>query len=160
VSRTVGGKSGRRNAGVATSSYAELVTFGVLHDDVPEDVAVLFLADHRRHRCDQLRHFLLYQSGRFEHVPRSVPLVARFGGIPLKRQKKAVLVDREPARTTGRRKGSPLLRNVSCLRSDVGAALWSKQALPCRICRKATQTRDDRTRPCHKTCAEDEIWKA
>lgn len=32
------------------------------------------------------------------------PLVARFGGIPLKRQKKAVLDDRRPAPVTGRRK--------------------------------------------------------
>ena len=31
------------------------------------------------------------------------PLVARFGGIPLKRQKKAVLQDRQPAPATGRK---------------------------------------------------------
>jgi len=53
-----------------------------------------------------------------------------------------------------------LLRKVGCLRSELGAAHWSKQALPCRICRKATQTRDDLVRPCHKTCAEDGIGQA
>jgi group II intron reverse transcriptase/maturase len=37
------------------------------------------------------------------------PLVARLGGIPLKRQKKAVLDDRRPAPVTGRRRGSELL---------------------------------------------------
>jgi hypothetical protein len=39
-------------------------------------------------------------------------LVARFGGIPLKRQKKAVLDHREPVRATGRRKGSELLARL------------------------------------------------
>jgi len=47
-----------------------------------------------------------------ERAGRS-PLVARFGGIPLKRQKKAVLVDREPVQATGRRKGSELLARLS-----------------------------------------------
>jgi hypothetical protein len=36
------------------------------------------------------------------------PLVARFGGIPLKRQKKAVLIDRIPERVTYPRKELPL----------------------------------------------------
>ncbi|MEV6843588.1 hypothetical protein [Actinoplanes sp. NPDC051411] len=40
-----------------------------------------------------------------------------------------------------------------------GAVHWSSQALPCRLCRKATQTRDDERRPCHKTCAEEELWR-
>jgi hypothetical protein len=40
------------------------------------------------------------------------PLVARFGGIPLKRQKKAVLDDRQPAPVTGRRHGSELLARL------------------------------------------------
>jgi hypothetical protein len=35
---------------------------------------------------------------------RRTPLVARFGGIPLKRQKKAVLTDRQPYPTGRRRK--------------------------------------------------------
>jgi hypothetical protein len=35
------------------------------------------------------------------------PLVARFGGIPLKRQRKAVLDDRRPTPATVRRKGLP-----------------------------------------------------
>ena len=37
------------------------------------------------------------------------PLVTRFGGIPLKRQKKAVLIDRQPVPVTGRRKGKELI---------------------------------------------------
>jgi group II intron reverse transcriptase/maturase len=40
------------------------------------------------------------------------PLVTRFGGIPLKRQKRAVLDDREPVWPTGRRKGSELLARL------------------------------------------------
>ena len=40
------------------------------------------------------------------------PLVARFGGIPLKRQKKAVLDDRRPTPVTARRKGSELLARL------------------------------------------------
>jgi group II intron reverse transcriptase/maturase len=40
------------------------------------------------------------------------PLVARFGGIPLKRQRKAVLQDRQPAPLTGRRNGSELLARL------------------------------------------------
>lgn len=37
------------------------------------------------------------------------------------------------------------------------AAHWAKQALPCRICRKATNVRDHQMRACHKSCAEDEL---
>jgi hypothetical protein len=44
--------------------------------------------------------------------PGRPPLVTRFGGIPLKRQKKAVLDDRQPAPVTGRRKGSELLARL------------------------------------------------
>src|SRR6266536_3154583 len=40
------------------------------------------------------------------------PLVARFGGIPLKRQKKAVLDDRRPAPVTARRRGSEFLARL------------------------------------------------
>ena len=40
------------------------------------------------------------------------PLVTRFGGIPLKRQKKAVLHDRQPVPATGRRKGMELLSRL------------------------------------------------
>jgi hypothetical protein len=40
-----------------------------------------------------------------------------------------------------------------------GAAHWDAQALPCRICWKTTQMRDNQMRPCHKTCAEDELWR-
>jgi hypothetical protein len=40
------------------------------------------------------------------------PLVTRFGGIPLKRQKNAVLDDREPVWRTSRRKGSELLARL------------------------------------------------
>jgi hypothetical protein len=40
------------------------------------------------------------------------PLVARFGGISLKRQKKAVLDDRQPAPLTGHRRGSELLARL------------------------------------------------
>jgi hypothetical protein len=47
------------------------------------------------------------------------PLVARFGGIPLKRQKKAVLDDRQPAPITGRRKGSELLARLRSSRCDL-----------------------------------------
>ena len=36
------------------------------------------------------------------------PLVARFGGIPLKRQEKAVIVDRIPERVTYPRKELPM----------------------------------------------------
>ncbi len=40
------------------------------------------------------------------------PLVTRFGGIPLKRQKKAVLDDRLSAPMTGRRQGNELLARL------------------------------------------------
>jgi group II intron reverse transcriptase/maturase len=47
------------------------------------------------------------------------PLVARFGGIPLKRQKKAVLDDRRPAPVTGRRRGSELLARLRSSRCEL-----------------------------------------
>ncbi len=50
------------------------------------------------------------------------PLVARFGGIPLKRQRKAVIDDRHPAPATGRRKGKELINR---LRS--GRCEWCKR---------------------------------
>ena len=40
---------------------------------------------------------------RVERAGRKKPLVARFGGIPLIRQKKAVLTDRQPVPATGRK---------------------------------------------------------
>jgi hypothetical protein len=40
------------------------------------------------------------------------PRVTRFGGFPLKRQRKAVLDDRQPAPLVGRRKGSELLARL------------------------------------------------
>lgn len=40
------------------------------------------------------------------------PLVTRFGGIPLKRQRKAVLQDRQPVPATSRRKGKELLQRL------------------------------------------------
>jgi group II intron reverse transcriptase/maturase len=42
------------------------------------------------------------------------PLVARFGGIPLKRQRKAVLTDRQPAPATGRNELVTRLRAGRC----------------------------------------------
>ena len=42
------------------------------------------------------------------------PLVARFGGIPLKRQKKAVLTDRQPVPATGRKELLTRLRASRC----------------------------------------------
>jgi len=50
------------------------------------------------------------------------PLVTRFGGIPLVRQKKAVLTDRQPVPVTGRRKGKELIYR---LRS--GRCEWCKR---------------------------------
>ncbi|MFI5898516.1 reverse transcriptase domain-containing protein [Actinoplanes sp. NPDC051513] len=47
------------------------------------------------------------------------PLVARFGGIPLKRQKKAVLDDRRPVPVTGRRRGSELLARLRAGRCEL-----------------------------------------
>jgi hypothetical protein len=42
------------------------------------------------------------------------PLVARFGGIPLKRQRKAVLTDRQPAPATSRKELITRLRTGRC----------------------------------------------
>ncbi|BCB83694.1 group II intron reverse transcriptase/maturase [Phytohabitans suffuscus] len=47
------------------------------------------------------------------------PLVTRFGGIPLKRQKKAVLDDRPPAPMAGRRHSSELLARLHCGRCEL-----------------------------------------
>jgi group II intron reverse transcriptase/maturase len=47
------------------------------------------------------------------------PLVARFGGIPLKRQKKAVLNDRRPDPATGRRKGRELIARLRVGRCEL-----------------------------------------
>jgi hypothetical protein len=46
------------------------------------------------------------------------PLVARFGGIPLKRQEKAVIVDRIPERVTFPRKELPMRLRKGGLRAD------------------------------------------
>jgi hypothetical protein len=47
------------------------------------------------------------------------PLVTRFGGIPLKRQKRAVLDDRQPAPVTGPRAGSELLARLRSGRCEL-----------------------------------------
>jgi group II intron reverse transcriptase/maturase len=47
------------------------------------------------------------------------PLVARFGGIPLKRQKKAVLDDRQPDPATVRRKGRELIARLRVGRCEL-----------------------------------------
>ena len=47
------------------------------------------------------------------------PLVTRFGGIPLKRHRKAVLDDRRPAPVTGRRAGSELLTRLRSGRCEL-----------------------------------------
>ena len=39
--------------------------------------------------------------------PGRKPLAARFGGIPLKRQRKTVITDRQPDRPRARRRSSP-----------------------------------------------------
>jgi hypothetical protein len=46
------------------------------------------------------------------------PLVARFGGIPLTRQKKAVLHDHQPAPLTTRRKGKELIHRLRAGRCE------------------------------------------
>ncbi|WP_170318839.1 reverse transcriptase/maturase family protein [Allorhizocola rhizosphaerae] len=46
-------------------------------------------------------------------------LVARFGGIPLKRQKKAVLEDRRPDSATARRKGRELIARLRLGRCEI-----------------------------------------
>jgi hypothetical protein len=47
------------------------------------------------------------------------PLVARFGGIPLKRQKKAILTDRQPAPASTRPKGNELIKRLSTDRCEI-----------------------------------------
>jgi group II intron reverse transcriptase/maturase len=47
------------------------------------------------------------------------PLVARFGGIPLQRQQKAVLDDRRPDPTPGRRKGRELITRLRIGRCEL-----------------------------------------
>ncbi len=47
------------------------------------------------------------------------PLVTRFGGIPLKRQKKAVLIDRQPVPAIGRRKGTELINRLRTGRCEI-----------------------------------------
>ncbi len=47
------------------------------------------------------------------------PLVTRFGGIPLKRQKKAALHDRQPVPVTGRHQGTQLLRRLRTSRCEL-----------------------------------------
>jgi hypothetical protein len=51
--------------------------------------------------------------------PGRPPLVTRFGGIDLKRQKKAVLDDRQPAPVTGQRRGSELLARLHTSRCEL-----------------------------------------
>jgi group II intron reverse transcriptase/maturase len=47
------------------------------------------------------------------------PLVARFGGIPLHRQKTAVLIDRQPLLATTRHKGTELIRRLRTGRCEL-----------------------------------------
>jgi hypothetical protein len=46
------------------------------------------------------------------------PLVTRFGGIPLKRQKKAILSDRQPVPATSRRAGNELIKRLRAGRCE------------------------------------------
>jgi hypothetical protein len=46
------------------------------------------------------------------------PLVTRFGGIPLKRQKKAILTDRQPVPATTRRTGNELIKRLRAGRCE------------------------------------------
>ena len=55
------------------------------------------------------------------------PLVATFGGIPLRRQKAAVLIDREPARDAAR--GSELIRRLQFLQEDLKLELSETKTL-------------------------------
>lgn len=63
---------------------------------------------HGRRRCFQA------------HVARAgrKPLIARFGGIPLKRQKTAVINDRPPAPAINRRTGTELIRRLQAGRCE------------------------------------------
>ena len=47
------------------------------------------------------------------------PLVTRFGGIPLKRQKKAILTDRQPTPATSRRQGTELIKRLRTGRCEI-----------------------------------------
>jgi group II intron reverse transcriptase/maturase len=70
------------------------------------------------------------------------PLVARFGGIPLKRQRKAVLTDRQPGPATG--------RNELLTRLRAGRCEWCEQRGPVEVhqARKlADLTRPGRPQP-------------
>src|SRR5690349_7962899 len=69
ASESAGRAGATRRPGSPPSRDAELVALGVLHDGVPEDVAVPFLANHRRAGGDQLGDFLPDQSGALDHVP-------------------------------------------------------------------------------------------
>ena len=60
------------------------------------------------------------------------PLVTRFGGISLKRQKKAILTDRQPTPATGRRKGNALIKRLRAGR--------------CEICEQRTQVQTHQVR--------------
>lgn len=37
------------------------------------------------------------------------------------------------------------------------SAHWAWEPLPCRYCGQPTQLRDSKTKPAHKTCAEDAL---
>ena len=47
------------------------------------------------------------------------PLVTRSGGIPLKRQKTAILTDRQPAPATSHRKGNELIKRLRAGRCEI-----------------------------------------
>ena len=58
------------------------------------------------------------------------PLVARFGGIPLKRQEKAVIVDRIPELVTYPRKELPMRLRRGNARSRP-PEFWTRRATTC-----------------------------
>jgi group II intron reverse transcriptase/maturase len=70
------------------------------------------------------------------------PLVARFGGIPLKRQRKAVLTDRQPAPATSRKELITRLRTGRCEWCDQRARVEAHQ-----VRKLADLTRPGRPQP-------------
>ena len=67
------------------------------------------------------------------------PLVARFGGIPLHRQRTAVLIDRQPTPTTVRPKGTELIRRLRAGRCELCEHRTDVQVH--QVCRLADLTR-------------------
>lgn len=90
-----------------------LKTLAAKHDSTVTKMATKYKTTistpHGPRRCFEAR---VHRAGR-------KPLVARFGGIPLKRQRKAVLADRSTAPFTPRRQGSQLLARLSRGRCEI-----------------------------------------